>query len=579
MQSGINLESKTITQDPGGAVEVPTISLPRHVWLLAAVWTGVAILSLAGNLYLYRQATLEVAWAAGRQQVFIIWLSHSLLWLLGLGGIGLASARLGKRLARQKRTETDLQEANQILGAVMMAAPLAIVSLDAQGCVRLWNPAAESIFGWRSSEVVGQQLPFLSENQPSDFPELYSRGLRGESVRGEGRCRHRNGMVMDFSFSMSPRYGPRNEISGAIAVLEDITDRRQTEDELFKANEKLKVWVYEFGRRNRDITLLNAMGDLLQACQTVQEVYAGVVQYISRMFPDVSGALFILNREKNALAAVAKWGGQQPGAEIFSPDACWALRIGHEHLVQEPGSALVCQHLPESSQGYLCAPMIAHGETLGLLLLLSDPQETSPGETLNESKQRLASLATRQIALSLANLNLRNSLLQQAIRDPLTGLFNRRYLEEILEREILRVQRKNAPLGIIMLDLDLFKHYNDTYGHEAGDTLLQTLSSYLQANIRQEDVVCRYGGEEFLLIMPEASLETTRQRAEKLRQGTQDLQVEYQGRVLGPVNVSLGVAVFPDHGASGEEVIRAADLALYRAKEGGRNRVVTAAED
>ncbi len=516
---------------------------------------------------------------ANRQHVSMIWLSHGFFWLLGLGGIAFASTRLGRSLAKQKRTELDLQEANQTLEALIKSAPLAIVVLDANGSLLLWNPAAERIFGWRASEVVGQPPPFLPDDSPEDFLEFYRRGLQGEPVQVVGGCRHRNGMAMDISFSMSPLLGPQEELTGVMAVLEDITERQQMEEELFKANEKLKVWVYEFSRRNRDITLLNEMGDLFQACHTLEEAYAGVGQYIPLMFPEGSGALFAFNEKKNLLEAVVHWGDSPPGATVFSPDKCWALRKGQEHLVKDPASGLRCGHLAGiAAANYLCVPMVAHAENLGLLLLLKSSQESSVEGPLSESKKRLATTAAKQIALSLANLKLRNSLRLQAIHDPLTGLFNRRYMEETLEREILRVQRKKAPLGIIMLDLDHFKNFNDSFGHEAGDTLLQTLGNFLQANIRQEDIACRYGGEEFILILPEAALEVTRQRAEKLRRGVENLQVEYQGRPLGQITVSLGVAVFPDHGDNGEAIIRAADAALYRGKQGGRNRVLTAGE-
>jgi diguanylate cyclase (GGDEF)-like protein/PAS domain S-box-containing protein len=490
----------------------------------------------------------------------------------------LGTTRLNRSLNQQRELEMDLEETNQSLEALIKAASLAIVALDAQGRVCLWNPAAENIFGWRASEVMGQLPPFLPENPSPEFQERYSRGLQGEPVTGDGECRHRNGIAMDFSFSMSPLFSSQGELTGVMAVLEDITERRQMEEELFKANEKLKVWLYEFGRRNRDISLLNAMGDLLQACHTLEEAYAGIGQYVPRMFPDLSGALFVFNKDKNVLEAVARWGKLKIGSEIFSLDECWALRRGQEHLVQDPGSGLVCGHMAGVSRGYLCIPMTAHGEILGLLLLLRSPQKISPEETLNDSAKRLASTAAKQIALSLANLHLRNSLLEQAIHDPLTGLFNRRYMEEMLHREISRVQRKDAPLGIIMLDIDYFKRLNDSFGHEGGDTLLQALGKFLRSNIRREDIACRFGGEEFILILPEASLEITRKRAEKLRQGVQDLQVAYRDQPLGPVTVSMGVAVFPDHGPQVEELIRAADAALYSAKEGGRNRVAVAAE-
>ena len=162
----------------------------------------------------------------------------------------------------------------------------------------------------------------------------------------------------------------------------------------------------------------------------------------------------------------------------------------------------------------------------------------------------------------------------QAIRDGLTGLFNRRYLEETLERELSRGKRSGISLGVIMLDLDHFKEYNDTYGHNAGDELLCALGQMIQDTVRREDVACRFGGEEFLLIMPGASMDVALDRARVLHEGVKRLHL--QNPSLKAITVSAGVAIFPDHGSSGKEVIQAADAALYQAKEAGRDRIVVA---
>ena len=180
------------------------------------------------------------------------------------------------------------------------------------------------------------------------------------------------------------------------------------------------------------------------------------------------------------------------------------------------------------------------------------------------------------LSLSLANLNLTETLRQQSIRDPLTNLFNRRYLEETLERELLRATRNQEELGVIMLDIDLFKQFNDTYGHQAGDALLKTLGGFFTANIRGEDVACRYGGEEFLLLLPGSSLATTEKRAEEIRKKVHNLAVNYQEQLLPSVSLSFGVAEFPRHGATAAQLIHNADLALYKAKAEGRDRVVSA---
>jgi diguanylate cyclase (GGDEF)-like protein len=187
----------------------------------------------------------------------------------------------------------------------------------------------------------------------------------------------------------------------------------------------------------------------------------------------------------------------------------------------------------------------------------------------------LALTVAEHLALSLGNLKLQEALRHQAIRDPLTGLFNRRFMLETLERELYRMQRKESPLGVIMVDIDHFKRFNDTFGHAAGDAVLSALGRVLLAHVRKEDVACRYGGEEFTLILPETSQETACDRAEKLRQLVHGLHLEHHGQSLGAITISLGVAVYPQHGEDPEALLRAADVALYEAKHAGRDRVVT----
>ena len=176
----------------------------------------------------------------------------------------------------------------------------------------------------------------------------------------------------------------------------------------------------------------------------------------------------------------------------------------------------------------------------------------------------------------MANIRLREALRSQSIRDPLTGLYNRRYLEEMLERETRRAVRAEHGLGVLMLDLDHFKKFNDTYGHDAGDTVLRETASFLLKSVRAEDIVCRFGGEEFIVILPVADLKVTQARAERIRSRLRELQVLHQGQPLGMVTVSVGVAELPEHGTSPKALIEAADAALYHAKREGRDRVALA---
>ena len=167
-------------------------------------------------------------------------------------------------------------------------------------------------------------------------------------------------------------------------------------------------------------------------------------------------------------------------------------------------------------------------------------------------------------------------LREQSTRDHLTGLYNRRYMEETLERELLRASRKHLSLGIIMLDVDDFKRINDTFGHAAGDAILRELGSLLREHVRGEDIPSRYGGDEFIIVLPDASREVTQKRAELLRDNAHHFPILFEGQSLAAITISLGVAVFPVNGSTCAAILKAADGALYRAKREGRGRVVVA---
>jgi diguanylate cyclase (GGDEF)-like protein len=374
----------------------------------------------------------------------------------------------------------------------------------------------------------------------------------------------------------------KGEVVGAATVFRDVTEHKQWEGELQAANERLKLLVGESQERNRNISLINEMNEVFQTCQVSMEAYQAIGHFAPRLFPGEDGALYVLNDSRNLLEAVTVWGESPPPESMFAPEECWAIRRGRLYALEDAGSGLPCPHISGAlAGGYLCVPLAAQGETLGILHVRLHPagREHDPGDPLSplmEAKQRLALTVSGNIALALANLKLRETLRGQAIRDPLTGLFNRRYLEETLNRELHRIQRLGASLGAVMMDLDHFKQYNDTYGHEGGDAMLRAVGALIKTHCRAEDIQCRYGGEEFLLILPGASLEVTLERAEKLREAVKELQIHHLDRYINPTTMSLGVAVFPGHGATGEDLIRAADNALYRAKAQGRDRVVAA---
>jgi len=216
---------------------------------------------------------------------------------------------------------------------------------------------------------------------------------------------------------------------------------------------------------------------------------------------------------------------------------------------------------------------MAYGDVLGLLTIASEPAAGSDPARLATTAQAIA----EQVALSLSNAKLRQVLRDQSIKDPLTGLFNRRYMEETLGRELVRAERQKTSLSLIVLDIDHFKHINDTHGHPAGDSILRKTGHFLGSSVRESDVACRYGGEEFILILPDCPKEAALAKARELCERTRVLTFPEAGGGV-EITASFGVSSFPADGIEPQSLIQAADAALYVAKRSGRNRVAAAGE-
>ncbi|MBN2083753.1 MAG: diguanylate cyclase [Anaerolineales bacterium] len=350
---------------------------------------------------------------------------------------------------------------------------------------------------------------------------------------------------------------------------------RESRDELAAALEKQR-------QQTRDMTLLSEMGDFLQACQVLEDSYAIIGYYTPRLLPFPHGALYLSGESRDTLDAVSAWGGIEAGRNSphCSRAHCWALRREQVLWMDESSTGMRCHHLDHSEVAqYMCIPLFAQREVIGILHLQSRIAESPAPIPDGEARTRVLSLAKtvgERITLAVANLRLRENLRNQSIRDSLTGLFNRRYLEETLEREIHRAAREKAPLSIIFIDIDHFKSFNDQYGHEAGDAVLRQIGTFLASQVRYEDIACRYGGEEFVIVLPDAAIGIAAARAEGIRSGVKGMNVQVGGKMLPGITLSLGVSAIPEFEAAGEILLRAADNALYQAKAEGRDRVAVA---
>jgi diguanylate cyclase (GGDEF)-like protein len=321
------------------------------------------------------------------------------------------------------------------------------------------------------------------------------------------------------------------------------------------------------------LALLSEMGDYLQLCDSADEVLAIVARFGRQLFPDDSGALYLVDGSGTTLTAAATW-GQGPSQPGFDLDGCRALRRGRTHRVIPPEDQLRCAHIEASSTvASVCVPMMTNGSSNGVLSV-SFPFEV-PNAPGIWAKEQLATVLTQRVSLTLTNLRIKDQLKRESVLDPLTGLFNRRYMTGVLDREVRLASRSERVFGVIIFDLDGFKQVNDRFGHAAADKALCDVATLLRSRLRAYDVPIRYGGDEMVVVLPDTNLEGTLAVADKILHGVRDLEIRHQGQVIG-VTISAGVAAYPLDGSDPESILRAADRALYRAKAEGRDRVVVA---
>ncbi len=349
--------------------------------------------------------------------------------------------------------------------------------------------------------------------------------------------------------------------------------QNRAEAQLRERNKELADHSRMLEERTQSLDVLGRIAHRLPGCTTEAEFSELIERYVPQLFTDIPGALYLLNPSRTLLRAVAQWNSPHASATEFQPDDCWAMRRGQSHINLDFSKEVVCSHMNvQETDAYMCFPLAAQNDTVGLLYL---EHVTGTPFVLQDRLQDIGVLC-ETIALALVNLRLRDSLRSQSIRDPLTGLFNRRYLEESLELEFSRAERSKTPIAIIMIDIDHFKRFNDTFGHAAGDLVLKHVGEVLGRCIRKGDLACRYGGEEFMLVLVGAPVQPAAWRAEQVRSAIKDLRLDYNGTSLGTLTASLGVAIYPECGATPSEIIDAADKALYQAKHKGRDQVCEA---
>lgn len=451
-----------------------------------------------------------------------------------------------------------------------------IWSVDAQCRLVVGN----TLFIDGMRRIIGRELlpgepmppPELPQEVRDHWHEHYQRALTGEKFSTELEVMGLAESPRWIDFSFYPIVDEDTGVVRGVTVFgRDYTEHRQMEETQIRTLGQMARMVRELEMHHDQSVRVNHLNDLLQSCRGEAEAHDVIALSAGEIFSGRTGCLSLVTPSGTELERVACWGEQPCVGLSFGIDDCWALRRGEPHEVRRPGE-LSCAHFDHPpAHGYLCLPLVVRGETLGLLTI-EYPPDAAP-EEIEDLREQVRTVG-ETIKLSLSNLRLRVALQEQATHDTLTGLFNRRYLDETLPRELHRIERAGGRLAVAMLDIDHFKRFNDSMGHEAGDLVLREIGQLLRDKLRKSDIGCRYGGEELMVILPDSGAEDARSRLADICDQIRSMRIGYRGGVLPTVTVSVGIAATNHHHANVAALLRTADDALYAAKEAGRDRIV-----
>jgi diguanylate cyclase (GGDEF)-like protein/PAS domain S-box-containing protein len=465
------------------------------------------------------------------------------------------------------------QDARRKLSLAVDQSPVSIIIADHRGVIEYANLYFTTLTGYSLAEVIGQKPNILKSGHTTaeEYRDMWQKILRGETWVGEFYNCKKNGEKYWESAHISPIFGEEGDITHFLAVKQDITERKMAELNLQASHSQLSISLETMQDRARQMQIIRNMTDLIQTCLGQDEACRVVEDAANQLFRGLGGSLALKSSHEGCLDTVATWGHGYEAESLFSYDDCWGMRRGQPHDIEAGNIAVRCRHIIDKENGaYLCLPLSVTGETLGLVTLKRPVLEVD--WPLGDWRQ-LAMTFADSIKMSLSNLKLREALREQAIRDQLTGLYNRRYLENVLPRELNRSVRGQRPISIALLDIDHFKRFNDTYGHKAGDMVLQAVAHSMSELLRNSDLACRYGGEEFVLLFFEMDGETALSRVQQLLERVAEINIEMEGTALPTITFSAGVASCPRHSTQQEQLLALADSAMYAAKEAGRNCV------
>lgn len=536
------------------------VIFPLSTWLL--LQEGVMHYLVGISLTLYLLFTIIIAWRGYRliEKSLKLRFENTIL----VNSLLKSNNQLDQSYKILKNNEETLHK-------IQENAPIGMAIVSLEGKWLEVNQSICDIVGYSRTEL--QKLTFQEITLPEDLDKdlAYVDQLLANKIKSyqmEKRYYHKNGQPVWVLLTVTLMRDEGGKPLYFITQVLNIDDRKRNEKRIAELNEKTNAMLEELKDREREMIAIQKMTEILQVCQESNEAYSIIAHTAEELFTHFGGGLAILNKITNQMEIKKQWGMSAVLKSEFSIEDCWGLRRGHPYIIQNSQSELNCYHFSTTQPGnYICLPLLSENGVIGMLFI------NSMEDIISTHYQQLVFSFGEAIKLSLINIQLREILREQAIRDPLTGLFNRRYLYETLSLELLRVIRENHLLCSAMIDIDHFKIFNDKHGHAAGDKVLKLVATILQKNFRGSDIACRYGGEEFMIILIGSDLHDATLRMQSVCDEIRKTQLQYDNAILPQVTVSIGIAEAPTQGRTAEDIIRMADIALYHAKQNGRNRI------
>ncbi|ODH00554.1 diguanylate cyclase [Nostoc sp. KVJ20] len=475
-----------------------------------------------------------------------------------------------KAIAKSQEDTRELQRSQQMQQLFLDHGPFAAYIKDEQSRLLYYNQELQSKFSVDPQEWLGKRdsefLPDPEEGRRvMENDRVVLKTLRPLKLIEEVKISDNDQPCYWLSFKF-----PFNDYAtgayriGGISI--DITESIEAQRSLTDLNQQLEEKTLELEAKKRELISLSDMADMLYSCESEDEVYQVVALTCSKLFPNMSGSIYRIANSKNYVQMNSFWGAKRSSKEIFSLSDCWALRRGKFNLFSPRNSGLMCSHLIRPVSGtHLCVPLFGQGEVVGILHI-DALEEISPED------QQITEIIARTLGIALNNLSIKQRLTHDSLRDGMTQLFNQSYMQSITEQRLAEAERSGKPLSVIFLDIDNFKSYNSRYGHVTANIVLQGLAKLLLKSIRSFDIPCRWGGEEFVIVMPNMTLETLRKRVEQLRLDIEQMQLKDGDQILESITASFGIAV-SEPGITVKDLLNRANQAMLEAKRTGKNRV------